>query len=109
MQWASSIGTLVAFALTLGAAGATTFADGDKPPPPTCVTAWPESRYVIGYDHIVHLYDACPRDALCTVSTDVSPTPQSVAVPSKTHVQVVMFLGSPVAHFKPIVSCVMTP
>ncbi len=108
MRWGSSIGTLVAFALTLGAAGTTTLADGDKPPP-TCVTAWPESRYVIGYDHIVHLYNACQRDAVCTVSTDVNPTPQSVAVASKTHVQVVTFLGSPVAQFKPIVSCVMNP
>ena len=108
MRWCSSIGVLVAFALTLGTAGRATLADGEKPPPP-CVSSWPEARYVIGYDHIVHLFNACQHDATCTVSTDVNPAPQIVAVPSRTHVQVVTFLGSPVARFTPKVSCLMSP
>jgi len=94
------------FGLAVALAATTTRA-GDGDPPPTCVTSWPEARYVVGYDHIVHLYNACDRDALCTVSTNVNPAPQSVTVPKSTHVEVVTFRGSPVSKFAPRVACVM--
>lgn len=74
----------------------------------SCIAFWGEARYVVGYNHIVHIYNGCAYDAVCSVRTDVNPTPQTVAAPQKQETQVVTFLGSPVGRFVPFVDCVAT-
>jgi hypothetical protein len=109
MRRAGSILLSVLFVLGLASAAHTTLADDtDRDKPPACVTSWPEARYVVGYDQIVHLYNACDRDAVCAVATDVNTTPQSVNVPKKTHVEVVTFRGAPSGKFIPRVACVLS-
>jgi len=72
---------------------------------PACVEAWGESRYRVGYDHIVHVKNLCEKSVLCAVSTNVNPTPEKVTVPSKEEVEVLTFRGSPARTFVPKVEC----
>lgn len=76
-------------------------------PSAPCVRYWGEARYVIGYNHIVHLVNGCDRDAWCGVSSNLNPQVQHVTVPVGAHVQVVTFLGSPSRNFTPIVDCTL--
>ena len=70
-----------------------------------CISVWPEARYVVGYNHIVHVANACDSAFVCDVSTDVNPEPQRVRVPAHTEIEVVTFLGSPSRVFVPKVEC----
>jgi len=73
-----------------------------------CIRATPEARYRgLGYNHIVHVANACASDAECDVSTDVNPQPTHVTVPAKSEVEVNTFLGSPARVFVPKVECKM--
>jgi hypothetical protein len=70
-----------------------------------CISVWPEVRYVVGYNHIVHVANTCDAAFVCDVSTDVSPEPQRVSVPPRTEIEVVTFIGSPARVFVPNVQC----
>jgi hypothetical protein len=78
-------------------------ADADHPVP--CVKFWGEARYVVGYDHLVHIVNGCDKRATCTVHTDVNVQPQSVEVAPAAHAIVTTWLGSPTARFTPYVDC----
>jgi hypothetical protein len=106
MRLARAAFALVAlFALSAGAY------DGGAPVPPPapaskCVLFWGEARYgAVGYNHIVHLRNACGEPSQCVVKTDVNPDPQSVAVPPRSQIDVVTWLGSPAYAFTPHVRC----
>lgn len=72
----------------------------------SCVSVTSDARYVpYGYNHVVILKNACQKDAICTVSTDVNPEPTSVTVPRGQTVEVITFSGSPARTFVPRVSC----
>jgi hypothetical protein len=58
-----------------------------------------------GYDHMVHLVNQCPGDAVCDVSTNVNPEPTRVTVPKNDSVDILTFRGSPASVFTPTVSC----
>ena len=71
-----------------------------------CVRAWPEARYRnYGYDHIVHLHNACSSAAHCEVTTDVAPDPIQVRLAVDEKREVVTFRGSPSRQFTFHVSC----
>jgi hypothetical protein len=73
-----------------------------------CIQSWPEARYRgLGYNHIVHLKNACARPAECDVATDVNPQAQHVSVAGGTAVEVNTFMGSPARVFVPKVTCTM--
>jgi hypothetical protein len=75
-------------------------------PQPACVTFSTEARFVgLAYNHIVHLANGCDVPQSCTVTTDVNPEPQTVAVPPRSTVQVVTFIGSPARTFTAAVQC----
>jgi hypothetical protein len=74
----------------------------------TCIRFWGETRYgALAYNHIVHVANSCEATADCSVSTDVNPEPQQVAVEGGTSIEVVTFMGSPARTFKPSVKCTM--
>lgn len=71
-----------------------------------CVRAWPEARYRnYGYDHIVHLHNACSSAALCEVTTDVAPDPIQVHLAVDEKREVLTYRGSPSSQFTFQVSC----
>jgi hypothetical protein len=73
---------------------------------PTCMTVHAQARWVpYGYDHVVTLDNRCTADATCAVSTDVAPTPQTVAVKAGTSVEVLTFAASPASRFVAKVDC----
>jgi hypothetical protein len=73
---------------------------------PPCVLYRAEARYgAVGYNHVVVLRNACGAAHVCTVSTDVNPTPTITTVPPHQQVEVVTFLGSPASVFVPRVDC----
>jgi hypothetical protein len=77
-------------------------------PVTACVRSWGEARYgAVGYNHLVHIADACDAPAECIVSTDVNPEPQKVLVPPHTEIEVITFRGSPARVFVPHVECTM--
>jgi hypothetical protein len=77
--------------------------DGERP----CVAFWPESRYVAGYDHIVHLANHCEAAADCRVHTSVNPQVFEVKIPVGEERQVTTWRGSPAAKFTPHVVCTL--
>ena len=65
-----------------------------------------EARYgALGYNHIVHLKNLCDWQELCSVATDVNPSPVQAAVPPHVEVEVLTFRGSPATAFVPRVTC----
>jgi hypothetical protein len=77
-------------------------------PVAACVRSWGEARYgAVGYNHLVHIADACDAPAECIVSTDVNPEPQKVLVPPHAEIEVITFRGSPARVFVPRVECTM--
>jgi|GraSoiStandDraft_23_1057293.scaffolds.fasta_scaffold632656_2 hypothetical protein len=92
-----------AFALLAGGKSISTARAADKSP--ACVEAWGESRYRVGYDHIVHVANRCEKAVLCRVSTNVNPDPVEVTVPSREEREVLTFRGSPAREFAPKVDC----
>lgn len=81
-------------------------AAGEPGKPLDCVTHRTEARYGgYGYDHLVHLDNACAQSATCTVSTDVNPEKQRVTVKGRERTTVVTFRGSPAREFRATVEC----
>ncbi len=74
---------------------------------PACITYRAESVYRSGYEHRVHIQNACESDAECAVSTNVNPEPIQVDVPAGTLVTVLTARGSPSYTFKATVSCTL--
>jgi hypothetical protein len=73
-----------------------------------CIKAWPAPRFNgVGYNHLVHISNACAVAADCVVTTDVNPEPTKVVAPAKGDVEVNTFLGSPARVFIPRVECSM--
>jgi hypothetical protein len=73
-----------------------------------CIAFSGEARFGgVGFTHIVHITNKCTASAVCAVSTDVVPTPQSVTVPGNKSVEVVTYLDSPASKFTPRVTCEM--
>lgn len=71
-----------------------------------CVTVRTEARYrAYGYDHLVHLKNACEKGVVCTVSTNVNPKEQQVSLDAGASTTVVTFVGSPARTFQAKVSC----
>jgi hypothetical protein len=73
--------------------------------PMSCIKYWGEARYVIGWNHLVHIANECESDAVCSVNTNVNPKIQVVSVPRQSQVTVVTFLGAPSNQFTPSVTC----
>ncbi len=93
---------LVATASVLGSGASATASDDAG----RCVAVWPEARYgAMGYNHIVHLRNACTRDAECAVTTNVNPQPVAAIVPARREVTVTTWLGSPAREFTPHADC----
>ena len=75
-------------------------------PEPTCIRYWGEARMrAYGYDLIIHVQNACTKDAMCAVSSDVNPEVTNVKVPKATEVETVAWLGSPARELTPRVRC----
>ena len=73
-----------------------------------CISFYGEARFGgVGFTHVVHVTNKCAANAVCAVSTDVAPTPQSVTVPGNKSVEVVTYLDSPASKFTPHVTCEM--
>ena len=73
-----------------------------------CIRAWPEARMrAYGYDHVVHVQNACIKDAVCSIATDVNPDAVIVRVPKGAEVETVTWLGSPAREFIPKVKCTL--
>jgi len=99
---------LAVFCLLVTALGpASDVTASPQTPTKPCIQYWGEARYVIGYNHIVHIVNGCTRDAACVVSTDFNPNQQSVSVPAGSHVTVVTYLGAPTGRFVPYVRCTL--
>ena len=82
-------------------------AAADTDPPTRCVRYWPEARYVIGYDQLVHVQNTCDRAARCEVSSDRNPKVQVVDLAPGDHRVVTTDLGAASAGFTPIVNCTL--
>ncbi len=100
---------LVMLALAASVAPRSLAADAGAPPPPAipaCIAVATESRYVpYGYNHIVRLKSSCEKPVTCTVSTDVNPEKQTVAVAPASTVEVTTFMGAASQTFVARVSC----
>jgi hypothetical protein len=74
--------------------------------PAGCVDVTSEARFAsVGYDHIVTLTSDCKKPVQCTVRTNVSPEPASVALAPRAQESVVTWRGSPSRVFIPDVTC----
>lgn len=74
--------------------------------PAQCVSFTTEARFNGGgYNHLVHIKNACTRDVSCTVRTNVNPKPIEVWVPHGREKTVNTFLSSPAREFSASVSC----
>jgi hypothetical protein len=70
------------------------------------VTVRAEARYAnYGYDHIVHLANRCDAAFVCSVSTDVNPTPIEARLGGGKTTEVLTFRGSPARVFTPRAVC----
>jgi hypothetical protein len=67
-----------------------------------------EARYRgIGYEHLVHIGNACEKAADCRVTTDVNPEPIQVRVGKASTVTVITYRGSPASTFVANVQCAL--
>lgn len=83
-------------------------AEGNGSDAARCIQVRAEARYrALGYDHVVHIANACAAPADCVVSTDVNPDPQRVIVPGGAQIETLTFMGSPARVFVPRVTCTM--
>ena len=97
------IGLLTALAVVVALFGLSHAEPGQTP---ACVQFWPETRYRnYGYDHIVHVGNACHALAMCAVSSDVTPTPVRVEIKAGESMEVLIARGSPASEFTPRVEC----
>ena len=75
---------------------------------PACVQVTASAPYDgTGYSHIVHIDNRCAAAAICSVSTDVNPTPVQTRVPAGESTDVITWRGSPARVFVPSVSCAL--
>lgn len=72
-----------------------------------CVKHSTESRFVSGYDHLVHVENQCEASATCSVSTNVNPKAQVITVAGHGHTTVLTYRGSPARDFVATVDCKM--
>jgi hypothetical protein len=73
---------------------------------PACVEARASSRWNAGgYNHNVTVTNACDYVVRCTVSTDVSPMPQSMELAAGEERFVTTYLDNPAAGFVATVDC----
>jgi hypothetical protein len=70
-----------------------------------CVSHTTEARHVMGYDHLVHIKNACDSEATCKVSTDVNPKVELVTIAVGQTKTVLTFRGSPAREFKVTLEC----
>jgi hypothetical protein len=70
-----------------------------------CIFYWGESRYVLGYDHIVHVVNQCTVEAACTLVTNVNRTPEQFTVQPGEHRQITTWRGSPSSYFIIYLTC----
>lgn len=94
-----------ALALGWGAAGslAQTRVAGERPP---CVSASASARFDgVGYGHWVSVQNRCGGAVRCQVSTDVAPSPVSLALEAGQSRDLNTFLGSPASAFTATVTC----
>ena len=74
----------------------------------SCVHWSAEARYrPYGYDHVVHLYNDCPRPAECTIATNVHPQLIYAEAAPGAETEVVTWVGSPAREFEASVSCAL--
>jgi hypothetical protein len=93
--------------VTLAVAGASASASAEGTQA-SCIKFWGETRYgALAYNHIVHIANSCAATADCSVSTDVNPEAQQIAIEGNSSVEVMTFMGSPSRTFKPKVTCTM--
>jgi hypothetical protein len=72
----------------------------------SCVITWAEARFDGGaYDHWVSVSNECAAPIFCSVSTDVNPNAQVVALDPGQVVAVLTFRASPARVFTPRVVC----
>jgi hypothetical protein len=79
--------------------------DECPPPNPPCISYTVEARYRAGYEHLVHVSNACEADAECTVHTDVNPNPIGISVKAGTTQVVVTSRRAPTPYFEATVDC----
>jgi hypothetical protein len=73
---------------------------------PDCVSASAQSIYNgTGYNHVVTVRNQCPAAVTCTVTTDVNPSPVTLAVPTAEARSINTFLSAPGYAFTPTVHC----
>ena len=97
------IGFLIVLAALVALFG---FSRAEPGQTPACIQFWPETRYRnYGYDHIVHLDNACHALATCAVSSDVTPTPVRVEIKAGETTEVLIARASPAREFTPHVEC----
>jgi hypothetical protein len=76
-----------------------------KKDPSTCVRVTTQARYIAGYDHLVHLENACEQAVRCEVSTNVNPDVQVANLAPGTKETLLTFRGSPASAFEAKVAC----
>lgn len=73
---------------------------------PPCVRFVAEARYRgIGYEHLVHIANGCPRLAACVITTDVNPDAIEARIDAESTATVLTYRGSPASTFVANVSC----
>ncbi len=72
---------------------------------PACVSFTAEARYRSGYEHLVHIVNACEKAVTCSVSTDVTPAVITAHVEAKDKETVLTRRGSPASTFVANVQC----
>ncbi len=73
---------------------------------PPCVRFVAEARYRgIGYEHLVHIANGCPRLALCVITTDVNPDAIEARIDAESTATVLTYRGSPASTFVANVRC----
>ena len=104
----AAISVVVALTLALASTGAIAESSEPLESANACIKFWGEVRYgALGYNHLVHVANACSAAAECDVSTDVNPEVQRVTVAGRSEELVTTFLGSPARTFAPHVKCTM--
>lgn len=71
----------------------------------TCVEHTTQARFVMGYDHLIHLTNKCEVTSECIVFTDVNPDKQTVRLAPQEKKTLLTYRGSPASEFKATVEC----
>lgn len=71
----------------------------------TCVEYTTQARFIMGYDHLVHLHNKCEVKATCTVFTNVNPDKQTASLKQDEKKTLLTFRGSPASEFSATVEC----